>query len=146
MAAWNAGLVTSDAISVSPWSPAHGLPVGGRIPDVYPPVIPDSEGSPTPSVDEMRGAGAVGEGRRDRLDEGAPHGFLMYAMTPRILGRTAGEGSAASAVLPAYLRYDSMPDPGSRPPVTAVHVLSAVHAAFASSNEKNIPAVVRHAF
>jgi hypothetical protein len=43
---------------------------------VYDAFIPESEGSPTPSVEDIRGAGAVGEGSRERFDEPPPD-FLM---------------------------------------------------------------------
>jgi len=55
---------------------------------VYDAFIPEREGSPTPSVEDIRGAGAVGEGRRERLVE-PPHGFLTYAFVPINPGGTA---------------------------------------------------------
>jgi hypothetical protein len=47
------------------------------MPEVYAEFIPEIDGLAVPRVDVMRGAAAVGEGRSERLDEAAPHAFLM---------------------------------------------------------------------
>ena len=89
--ALKAGLVGTDAISVSPCSPSHGLPEGGIIPDVYRAFIPESEGSPTPSVDEIRGAGAVGEGMRTRFDAAGADGIFVVGAPSGVIGGAVRE-------------------------------------------------------
>ena len=98
------GSVGTDAISVSPRSPSHGLPDGGRIPDVYAAFIPESEGSPTPSVEDIRGAAAVGEGRRERLEEPV-QGFLTYAFVPTNPGGTAPGLKSNVTILASPLNF-----------------------------------------
>jgi hypothetical protein len=46
------------------------------MPEVYAEFIPEMDGSAVPRVEVMRGAAAVGEDRRSRLDETAQD-FLM---------------------------------------------------------------------
>jgi hypothetical protein len=63
----------TDAISVKPFRPGHGLPDGGMTPDVYAEFIPERDGSAVPNVDVMRGAAAVGDPIRLRFEDvGAP--------------------------------------------------------------------------
>ena len=58
------------------------------MPEVYAEFIPESDGSAVPRVEVMRGAAAVGEDRRSRLDETAQD-FLIYAFAPSNPGGVA---------------------------------------------------------
>jgi len=107
---------------------------------VYAAFIPDSEGSPTPSVDEIRGAAAVGEGRRERPD------FLTHAFVPSSPGGTIPGVKSNVTIVASPLNFVYADTGPGVPPTTAVHELSDAQAVCASPNEKYNPADSRHAF
>ena len=58
---------------------------------MYDAFIPESDGSPTPSVEDIRGAGAVGEGRREIFDDAGADGIFEVGAPSGLIGGAVRE-------------------------------------------------------